>query len=251
MEYLTKYSDAFFKANAGEEWFQDRYNPVNLMRHKNAGMNWAKTESLRFKEKVLLNPSKCMLAMSLDPPKKTSFVGSNLEDQEAAVSEDVKNDSNGKENHEVDEKAVIRNEHDHNQEENDLNDHVETDSKPDEELIQLNKQTSEDSSVNAKKNSAGNPRNAGGVLDCWGVENAETAAIGTYFLMFRYCPLLIIIISFRIRSKYFWAYESSDICDWNTCQLPERRFCRRDFRQIKICNLKFIFNFSSSCKTNC
>lgn len=67
MEYLEYFSEAVFKQKMGEDWFQDRYNPLNIVSQETQTAQWAKEESLRIKSEFLSNPVEFLKAVSLDP----------------------------------------------------------------------------------------------------------------------------------------------------------------------------------------
>lgn len=67
IDYLGYFSESFFKASMGEEWFQDRYNPINIMNIEKESATWALDESRRFKQKLVDNPVSFIQACSLEP----------------------------------------------------------------------------------------------------------------------------------------------------------------------------------------
>lgn len=72
LDYLRYFSDSFFKASKGEEWFQDRYNPVNIVNMEKETSQWAKGEAERFKNQFLSNPQEFITACSLEPNRRNS-----------------------------------------------------------------------------------------------------------------------------------------------------------------------------------
>ncbi len=67
IDYLGYFSESFFKASMGEEWFQDRYNPINIMNIEKESTAWAIDESRRFKQNLVDNPVSFIQACSLEP----------------------------------------------------------------------------------------------------------------------------------------------------------------------------------------
>lgn len=67
IDYLSYFSDAFFKASMGEEWFQDRYNPINIVAIEKESAAWAVAESAKFKQELLSHTTEAIQACSLDP----------------------------------------------------------------------------------------------------------------------------------------------------------------------------------------
>jgi hypothetical protein len=61
-------SDAFFHASKGEEWFQDRYNPLRLLQQEEEASAWAKSESSTFAAELQSSPSRVVAAMRLCRP---------------------------------------------------------------------------------------------------------------------------------------------------------------------------------------
>ena len=45
LDYLEKFSTSYFHTNKRQEWFQDRYNPLNVLDRENANAEWAREES--------------------------------------------------------------------------------------------------------------------------------------------------------------------------------------------------------------
>lgn len=66
-DYIGYFSDSFFKASMGEEWFQDRYNPVNIINIEQESAAWAVEESARFKRDLTERISEFLPACSLEP----------------------------------------------------------------------------------------------------------------------------------------------------------------------------------------
>jgi hypothetical protein len=67
LQYLQDFSNQFFVTNVSEEWFQDRYNPINIQRVDKENSEWAAHESSNFKKNILLYPVETVNAMSLEP----------------------------------------------------------------------------------------------------------------------------------------------------------------------------------------
>lgn len=74
LDYLRYFSDSFFKASKGEEWFQDRYNPLNIVNMEKETSQWAKGEAERFKNQFLGNPQEFIAACSLEPNRRNSSI---------------------------------------------------------------------------------------------------------------------------------------------------------------------------------
>ena len=67
MTYLTDFSNNFFSASKTEEWFQDRYNPLNIHRLEKEAIDWALHEAAVIKESIQSHPLATVAAMSLEP----------------------------------------------------------------------------------------------------------------------------------------------------------------------------------------
>lgn len=68
LQYLDDFSDAFFKTNMMEEWFQERYNPEKIIEMAKDNSEWAASESEAIKKSLLENTVATVSAMCLDPP---------------------------------------------------------------------------------------------------------------------------------------------------------------------------------------
>lgn len=67
LHYLDDFSQTFFRASVGEEWFQDRYDPLRLQDLETEAASWAARESAAFKALLLENPAKAVEGLNLDP----------------------------------------------------------------------------------------------------------------------------------------------------------------------------------------
>ena len=67
MTYLADFSNNFFSASKTEEWFQDRYNPLNIHRLEKEAIDWALHEAAVIKESIQSHPLATVAAMSLEP----------------------------------------------------------------------------------------------------------------------------------------------------------------------------------------
>lgn len=66
-DYLLDFSEAFFRLSCGEEWFQDRYNPINIITQEKESAQWAVQESLAMKNALLADTKGFVEACSLEP----------------------------------------------------------------------------------------------------------------------------------------------------------------------------------------
>eukprot|EP01033_Poteriospumella_lacustris_P009375 gene9375-6716_t len=67
LDYLVYFSDSFFKASKAEEWFQDRYNPSNIVNMERDSAENSRIEAEKFKSALLRNPAEVIAACSLEP----------------------------------------------------------------------------------------------------------------------------------------------------------------------------------------
>lgn len=67
LNYLNEFNNAFFAASMAEEWFQDRYNPLNIHRLEKEATDWAILEAGRIKESIKNHAAATVAAMSLEP----------------------------------------------------------------------------------------------------------------------------------------------------------------------------------------
>lgn len=67
LDYLVYFSDSFFKASKAEEWFQDRYNPSNIVNMEKDSAENSRIEAEKFKSALLRNPDEVIAACSLEP----------------------------------------------------------------------------------------------------------------------------------------------------------------------------------------
>lgn len=65
--YLEELSEAFFRVSMSEEWFQDRYNPINIVNLEQETADWAVNESLVIKNALEKHGSAFVQACSLEP----------------------------------------------------------------------------------------------------------------------------------------------------------------------------------------
>lgn len=79
LDYLVYFSENFFNASKAEEWFQDRYNPINIVNTDKESAAWARGEAERFKASLLSRPEEMIAACSLEPnarrPTRKSLSG--------------------------------------------------------------------------------------------------------------------------------------------------------------------------------
>lgn len=78
IDYLGYFSDSFFKASMAEEWFQDRYNPVNIINTEKESAAWALEESEKFKRDLITRTHEFIQACSLEPSAKTREEGDDI-----------------------------------------------------------------------------------------------------------------------------------------------------------------------------
>lgn len=69
-DYLLDFSEAFFRLSCGEEWFQDRYNPINIIAQEKESAQWAVQESLVVKNALQTDTKGFVEACSLEPNVK-------------------------------------------------------------------------------------------------------------------------------------------------------------------------------------
>ena len=67
LEYINEFSNSFFNASKGEEWFQDRYNPLNIINIERETCEWAKQESLNILKNIQESHEDLIKAVCLDP----------------------------------------------------------------------------------------------------------------------------------------------------------------------------------------
>ena len=67
MTYLADFSNNFFTMSKAEEWFQDRYNPLNIHRLEREAIEWALQEAAIIKDSIRSHPLATVGAMSLEP----------------------------------------------------------------------------------------------------------------------------------------------------------------------------------------
>jgi len=86
VKYLEKFSDSYFQQNKAEEWFQDRYNPLNVLERERENTEWAAEESEYLKKLVLEKPITSIRGMRLGPltaPAPARPVEGNTSDTDA------------------------------------------------------------------------------------------------------------------------------------------------------------------------
>ena len=64
--YIRDFSDIFFDITKAESWFQDRYNPLNVLRCEQSAAEWSRGESGRIRDELLRDPTVAIEYMSLD-----------------------------------------------------------------------------------------------------------------------------------------------------------------------------------------
>jgi hypothetical protein len=67
IDYIEYFSDSFFHQSKAEEWFQDRYNPINIINTEKETLAWAKQEAERFRIFLKSCPKDFILSCSLEP----------------------------------------------------------------------------------------------------------------------------------------------------------------------------------------
>ena len=83
LEYINEFSNSFFNASKSEEWFQDRYNPLNIIKIERETCEWAKSESLNILNSIKERSEETIKAMSLEPiDSKPKQITSTTEEKE-------------------------------------------------------------------------------------------------------------------------------------------------------------------------
>jgi hypothetical protein len=81
IEYLQYFSESFFKASMGEEWFQDRYNPVNILTIEKESNQWAIEEAERFQISFNQHSEEFISSCSLEPSAALSSSSHSVGDE--------------------------------------------------------------------------------------------------------------------------------------------------------------------------
>ncbi len=66
-DYVHDFSETFFQSNKGEDWFQERYNPIRWVLQENEIKLWAASESNVIKESLKRDSVAELTAMRLNP----------------------------------------------------------------------------------------------------------------------------------------------------------------------------------------